>query len=35
MDIATLQRLAGINEFKGFTPYEGSILVLLAQKNVG
>ena len=23
MDIATLQRLAGINEFKGFTPYEG------------
>ena len=24
MDIATLQRLAGINEYKGYTPYEGS-----------
>ena len=24
MDIAELKRLAGINEFKGYTPYEGS-----------
>ena len=24
MDIDTLQRLAGINEYKGYTPYEGS-----------
>jgi hypothetical protein len=24
MDIADLKRLAGINEFKGYTPYEGS-----------
>jgi hypothetical protein len=24
MDIKTLQRLAGINEFKGLQPYEGS-----------
>ena len=24
MDIATLQRLAGINEYKGYTPYVGS-----------
>lgn len=23
MDIKTLKRLAGINEFKGFKPYEG------------
>jgi hypothetical protein len=24
MDLDTLRRLAGINEFKGLTPYEGS-----------
>ena len=24
MDLDTLRRLAGINEFKGYTPYEGS-----------
>ena len=24
MEISTLQRLAGINEYKGYTPYEGS-----------
>jgi hypothetical protein len=24
MDLDTLKRLAGINEFKGYTPYEGS-----------
>ena len=24
MDISELKRLAGINEFKGYTPYEGS-----------
>jgi hypothetical protein len=24
MDISDLKRLAGINEFKGYTPYEGS-----------
>ena len=34
MDIATLQRPAGINEFKGFK-MKAVILVLLAQKNVG
>ena len=24
MDLDTLRKLAGINEFKGYTPYEGS-----------
>ena len=24
MDLDTLKKLAGINEFKGYTPYEGS-----------
>jgi len=36
MDIKTLQRLAGINEFKGFTPYtieQGSNISLTGNEK--
>jgi len=33
MDIQTLKRLAGINEFKGFRPYEGSNISITGNEK--
>ena len=33
MDIADLKRLAGINEFKGYTPYEGSNISITGDEK--
>lgn len=33
MDISELKRLAGINEFKGYTPYEGSNISITGNEK--
>ena len=33
MDIQTLKRLAGINEFKGYQPYEGSNISITGNEK--
>lgn len=33
MEISELKRLAGINEFKGYTPYEGSNISITGNEK--
>jgi len=33
MDLETLRKLAGINEFKGYTPYEGSNISITGNEK--
>ena len=33
MDLDTLRKLAGINEFKGYTPYEGSNISITGNEK--
>jgi hypothetical protein len=33
MDLDTLKKLAGVNEFKGYTPYEGSNISITGNEK--